>query len=333
MDRLDKVCEDLKDIEIKYRNKLDLSKQIKFGTEIEFENASYHDVSMALQSKKKLSKWLLKGDPSVVSIYNGVDHGGELISPILHDAKVSWSELKAACLLIRNNLGLNLGHSGAHIHIDSSILKDNDEFILNLVKIWTIYEHVIYRFAYGDETDKPRLILTTYAYPVAPYYNEFLITYYDDANAFHYVLNNIKINKQSKLYYLLSMCASNLNALNSGLNFNHCKGLNEDEKNTIEIRCPNGTLNHLVWQNNINFFTKLLLYCTSSDFDREFIERKLQSYEYRRLEKYSDIYLKDAIELSNLIFDNELDKMYFLKQYLKINKYNFETIKEKALKR
>lgn len=328
-----KVCEDTRDIEIKYRNKLNLSQKIQFGTEIEFENASYHDVSISLQNKRKLDKWLLKVDQSVISIYNGLDHGGELISPILHDTKAAWSELKSACLLIRNNFGLNLGKSGAHIHIDSSILKDNDEFILNVVKIWTVYEHVIYRFAYGDETDKPRISLQRYAYPVAPYYNDFLIKYYDDRKAFRYVLNDIKINKQSNLYYLLSMCASRLDALGSGINFNHCKGLNKDEKNTIEIRCPNGTLNHIVWQNNINFFTKLLSYCASSDFDRELIDRKLQVYEDRELEQYSDIYLDDAIELSNMIFDNELDKMYFLKQYLKINKYNFETIKEKALKR
>ena len=333
MESLDKLCKDLGDIEIKYRNILGLTRQIKFGTEIEFENASYHDVLISLQDKKKLSNWLLKVDSSVTSLYNGIDYGGEVTSPILHDTKAAWSELKSACLLIRKNLGLNRGRSGAHIHIDSSILKDNDEFILNFIKIWTVYEHVIYHFAYGDETDKARINLPTYACPVAPYYNEFLIEYYNDEKAFRHILNEIKINKQSNLYYLLSTCANNLNALGSGLNFNHCKGLDEDEKNTIEIRCPNGTLNHIVWQNNINFFVKLLLYCTSSDFDREFIDRKLQTYEYRRLEQYSDIYLDDAIELSNMIFDNELDKMYFLKQYLKINRYNFETIKEKALKR
>ena len=59
----------------------------------------------------------------------------------------------------------------------------------------------------------------------------------------------------------------------------------------------------------------------------------MKNYEVKKLEQYSDIYLDDAIELSDLIFDNELDKMYFLKQYLKINKYNFEAIKQKALKR
>ena len=205
-------------------------------------------------------------------------------------------------------------------------------FILNLIKLWTVYEHVIYLFAYG-ENDKPRTSLVTYAYPVAPYYNEFLKEYESNKSAYQHILNGKQINKETNLYFLISNCATNLNALGNGLNFGHCNGANIDDKNTIEFRCPNGTLSHIIWQNNINFFVKLLLYCRSNNFDIDFINKKMKNYEVKKLEQYSDIYLDDAIELSDLIFDNELDKMYFLKQYLKINKYNFETIKQKALKR
>ena len=45
----------------------------------------------------------LKDKVSVTSIYNGIDHGGEVTSPILHDNKKAWSDLKTACLLIRHN--------------------------------------------------------------------------------------------------------------------------------------------------------------------------------------------------------------------------------------
>lgn len=332
MSKLEKVCENVRDIEIKYRQKLDFPKGVQFGTEIEFQNASFNSVSFALQEKKKLSNWNLKGDPSVTSIYNGIDHGGEVTSPILHDSKKAWSDLKTACLLIKHNFGLNQGKAGSHIHVDSGILNDNDKFILNLIKLWTVYEHVIYLFAYG-ENDKPRTSLVTYAYPVAPYYNEFLKEYESNKYAYRHILNGKQINKETNLYFLISNCATNLNALGNGLNFGHCNGVNIDDKNTIEFRCPNGTLSHIIWQNNINFFVKLLLYCRSNNFDIDFINKKMKNYEVKKLEQYSDIYLDDAIELSDLIFDNELDKMYFLKQYLKINKYNFEAIKQKALKR
>ena len=42
----------------------------------------------------------------------------------------------------------------------------------------------------------------------------------------------------------------------SYINFRNYKGYEADEKNTIEIRCPNGTLDAKIWQNNINFFVK-----------------------------------------------------------------------------
>lgn len=332
MNKLKTICDDLRIFDIKYRDKINLPKNVKFGTEIEFENACYHDTFELIQKKKKLSKWVLKGDATVNTFFEGKDYGGELISPILHDTKESWSQLKTACQLLRHNLALIQGRAGAHIHIDSNILKDDDNLILNLIKLWMVYEHVIYRFAYGEENTMPRGSISWHASPVAPYINEFLLEY-DNNNKIYEEIKKMTFMKDCHLYYLFSLYVKNPNAINTGINFHHCKGISDDELNTIEIRCPNGTLNHITWQNNINLFTKLLIYCASSNFDKEFIDKKIKKYKYKRLEQYSDIYFSDAVELANLIFDNELDKMYFFKQYLKINKNNFEIVKEKALKR
>lgn len=328
---IEQLCSELCCMNIQYREKIDVQNNIKFGTEIEFENACYLDVSLMIQNKKKLSNWHLKGDATVNTYYEGKTYGGELTSPILHDTKQSWGQLKTACKLLRRNLALIQGRSGAHIHIDSGILKDDENLILNLVKLWMAYEHIIYRFSYGDE-DKPRKMVKRYASPLAPFYNIFLTAYSINPNNYDYMLTNIKLNKSNKLYYLLSNIYD-FGAIRGGICFNHCKGISDDELNTIEIRCPNGTLNHITWQNNINFFTKLFMYCASPNFDKEFIDNKNVMYEYKNLEQYSEIYFSDAIELADLIFDNELDKMYFLKQYLKINQNNFEIVKEKALKR
>ena len=42
-----------------------------------------------------------------------------------------------------------------------------------------------------------------------------------------------------------------------------------DKSKTIEFRSSNGTLNEIIWQNNVNFFTKMLLSCASDNFDIE----------------------------------------------------------------
>ena len=42
---------------------------------------------------------------------------------------------------------------------------------------------------------------------------------------------------------------------------------------------------------------------------------------------YNKIYLDSALELSDIIFDNNLDKLYFLRQYVKNNEVSNEPMK------
>lgn len=67
------------------------------------------------------------------------------------------------------------------------------------------------------------------------------------------------------------------------------------------------------------FFIKLLTYCKGSYFDNEIIDKRheINLDIYNNLELYNEIYLNQALELCDLIFTNNTDKVYFLKQYLK----------------
>lgn len=62
-----------------------------------------------------------------------------------------------------------------------------------------------------------------------------------------------------------------------------------------------------------------MLYCKSLKFNDDIVERRKRNNlnEYYSLEFYNEIFLDQALELSDLIFDNNLDKLYFLRQYLK----------------
>ena len=59
------------------------------------------------------------------------------------------------------------------------------------------------------------------------------------------------------------------------------------------------------------------------DFERieNIINRRLQIIKEKEIPsniiKYSRVYLNDPIELADLIFNNNLDKLYFLRQYYK----------------
>jgi len=51
---------------------------------------------------------------------------------------------------------------------------------------------------------------------------------------------------------------------------------------------------------------------------------------FNDIDCYSEIFLDQALELSDMIFDTNLDKIYFLRQYLKsyeVGNYIFEKAK------
>ncbi|MCM1370886.1 MAG: hypothetical protein NC181_03235 [Clostridium sp.] len=95
------------------------------------------------------------------------------------------------------------------------------------------------------------------------------------------------------------------------------------DKNTIEFRSQNATINPVIWQNNINVFSKMLVTSREKLMDEEFLDYKLKhefiSYSSNKY-LYNNVNLKNVLEFVDLVFDNNLDKVYFLRQYLK----NFE---------
>jgi hypothetical protein len=102
--------------------------------------------------------------------------------------------------------------------------------------------------------------------------------------------------------------------------YNIYKDFNEFSKGcTVELRVPNGTFNEIIWQNNINFFIKMMLYCKSDRYDQDIIDRRMIKVldKFSNLSSYSLVYLEQALEFVDMIFDNNLDKIYFLKQYIK----------------
>ena len=42
--------------------------------------------------------------------------------------------------------------------------------------------------------------------------------------------------------------------------------------NTIEVRRPNGTVEEVIWQNNINVILKMILKIKNNSFDIEYID-------------------------------------------------------------
>lgn len=127
---------------LELRQRLGLEDYITFGLELEFENAMRNRIANQLIQSNLNRNWLLKGDGSL-------DDGAEINSPILRDNISIWNDLKKVCMIVKENATIGK-NSGGHVHIGTQVLGDKTSSWLNFIKLWSVYENIIYRFIYGD---------------------------------------------------------------------------------------------------------------------------------------------------------------------------------------
>lgn len=270
------------------RNHLNFDKRITFGLEIELEDTSLIYVERKLSQLNLKDNWEVEHDGSL-------NNGAEIISPILTDNYNNWMDLKNVCRKVFNIASVN-ENSGGHIHIGTQILGRNYQSWVNFCKLWSTYENIFYRFLYGEYLNA-RTSLKRYAPPVARKFKD---------------VDTIvgKVKDQIYLYDKEKY---------EGCSFFHVKSGKMCDRNTIEFRCPNSSKNPIIHQNNINLLVKSLSYCTTTSFNDDVISKRIISnrdYDLF-LNTYNEIYLQQALELADLVFKNNKDKVYFLRQYLK----------------
>ena len=276
---------------------------LTMGIEIEYRDLNRKIVDKYIEEKHPT--WTSKIEDAISKGAANPFLGGEIVSPILKNTSSSWQELTEICnfLIVNHASPLN---TGAHIHIGANILENNSSYLLRFIKLWCSYEHVIYRFSYGEYI-YARDTLFKYAHPIS--------------KETKYLINTLNLTSKDPFSYLIAVL--NLGKL-MGLNLSN---INQNPtKNTIEFRCPNGTFNKDVWYNNFFLFTRMIEYAKSSNYNEDLINQKI-------LEEHdptqNNINLADATELADLIYSSEKEKLLFLKQYLK----GYEETKEYKLAR
>lgn len=299
---------------LEYRDNLGLPKDAYFGIEIEYlgPNPKFVDfyVDETMKDWHSNIDWDSKREMNIPA-------GGEVTSPIMFDFPKYWQDIKSICGFLKNNEALKNLSFGGHIHAFVGILGDDYEAWRKFFKLYTIFENVLYRFGYGDKING-RPTIMSYAEPVG----DLLIV---DMNRF----NASKEVKDIKTLFPMDSRNYGLNLLN--VNFDN---LEQFIKNTIEFRFLNATIEEVIWQNNINALIKLLLAAKNPNLNESYLDSLLEEMEnllYNPdidfLRRYDTITFRHALLFVDLIFDNTLDKMYFLKQYFK----NFQHPEEKGL--
>ncbi len=287
---------------LELRNTIGIQEDFSFGLEIEGEGITKDIFSSKLDYKwKKIfnsncNGWKLKSDDSLNGI-NPNSHGIEINSHILYDNSKSWNTLNEICILMNKYAKVGPNCSG-HIHVGAHIFDNNATGFKNFLKIWSIYECIIFRFTNG-EFNRTRKDINDYAEPLGDYFKS-SYNYFEDLTIDD-ILDILPGRKHEAISFRY-------------VNDFHSKA----QQNTIEFRCPNGTFSSVIWQNNINTLAKLIDYCCSNNFATDFINEKCNALSSKiNFELYNNINIKEALEFADLIFKNNLDKIYFLRQYFK----------------
>ena len=313
---IEKLKKELLSIRGEYQSIIKLQDKISFGTEIEFAGIELIEIHEFIQEHINDMRssyhydykiWDVIDEQSVETKKNGIILGGEIVSPILYNDEKSWESLrKITCCF--NLPGFYFSDKCSfHIHFGEDNFSHfrgrptntpqiycDSKFISNLFKMWMVFEDVIYRTCYGSKKkERPEII--RYANATGYYIFNNLKRLYDEDEITKYVIEYKNDKKQG-----LNLC-----------NLGPCS------KNTIEIRCPNSMETLFLMQNTIKFLARLLLYCDSYKFDNEKIERYIREYKPMYVEDFRKEKFEKAKDLADMIYDDELDKMYFLKQYLK----------------
>ena len=317
------LLEELKDITIPYRDNLNMKDRATFGVEIEAINAHIPDFATRydfikfiddyLQSENlkqvdyEKSPWIIKPERTFL---NERLRGSEVVSPVLHNTKEDYSSLKRMCLLLKEK-GASAGYcTGGHIHFGiNSFDNISVPSILNLLELWAVFEDIIYYFSTGDYTNLRPLVYQN----AVPLRND-VMRVADGLFDFKYLFTD---NMDELLAAFATVDRGlRLENLKSNRTFNQ-------NKNTIEVRCPNGTLEPTIWQNNISFFYHLLDYALSDRFDEEYIGDMFKKIKpnkgtiRKQIENYMELDIDKAVLLGNLIFTDEKDKLYYLRSLLK----------------
>lgn len=307
----------LKLYKISLRDNLGLKDNITFGFEYEFGALNEKLIESFVKSYnyKCIREKRIKNN----GFYNfkkegTINNGFEVTTPIYKDTIDTWLQVTEMCSFLLRENAYTTNETAGHIHLGMQIIDNEPSHWINFFKLYTAYENILFRFGYG-EYEKERFSAYIYSQPLSELYYKRLLEFK-------------KRNYNISLEELLVTMQFGYKKYALGIH----KYVKEDtsyrDGKTIEFRNFNASLEPVIWQNNLNFIVHFIEYCKSDKFNHDLVNKRLdeKTDSFSILENYNQIKLNEAIELSDMIFDNNLDKLNFLRQYLKSFKVKNEFI-------
>ncbi len=238
--------------------------QMTIGVEIESEGlASREEIEKIIGNLLKERTWELSSDITLIN-------GTEAISPILRKDTASH-EIYTVCNALYSLGQETSERCGGHIHIGADYLTDLQDW-KNLRNIWNNTEKILYIIS-NRKGEIPREEVLKYAKPISGK---------DESKQ-----KTINLESESDLENFIAGIKKIQGDRFSAINY---VNVGEEEKNTIEFRLPNGTLDPTTWIENINLFGGLVR------VSHELSEIMLKSEEQRTEEEKKMLYNYEVIQ-------------------------------------
>lgn len=263
---------------LEYRSILTIPKHINFGIELEMEDVDMIHVYNQVRSTLG-NNWNINKDDSLK-----LQRSAEIVSPVLQNTKDTWILIRKMGELL-DKINPTYNKCSFQVNFDGSLLPKEEDRI-RFLKLYALYEDIIYRFSKGED-EEYRDSLETYAGPI-------ILTLKGLVNDPRCAIEMFSNNKRYGIIF------------------------KTQKKDLIEFRTPNSTSNPILMQNYITTFYYLLKFATSNKYPKkevdEYIDRYMKIY---ILESYERCNEEKAIQFADRIFPKQVDKAFFLHQYLK----------------
>ena len=339
----------INEMPLRFRRKLNIPNNISFGNEIEINGIPLDKAVLITELYNDVAALY---DDDRYSVHQEETAEAEIVTPILTNEVWHWSSFKGMYDTLYQT-GATIGqNTSSHIHIGSHLINTPEKLSL-LLKTLVVFEPIIFKFGYGYY-DKPRDFITSRVEHsiFSPMMTPKRVGIFTDQ------LDHYNHGAQGV------MRAKFLDFINPDLRFRPVfnfkdfdfskihYGITMDEPNDsdhFEVRCFNGTLRPEIAQNNINLITSIVAAVINGKIDEEYIKKEYNKYKKKRynfdtfcailydqdkVEQYNrllagfgKVKLDKALKLADMIFDTDIDKLYFLKQYLKLFNTDQEYIK------
>ena len=263
---------------MEFRSKLTLPHKANFGLELELDKVDLLEVR-ELVGRNIGGDFFVKNDKSLTTGMNA-----EINTPVLRNSKATWELLKRMGELLKK-INASYDRCSFQVNFDGSLLPSVEDRV-KFLKIYAMYEDIVYRFSKGDDLSY-RDSLEEYASPIILTLKG-VLSINNDA-----VVEMFSNQKRYGICFKTKDC------------------------DLIEFRTPNMTDNVCLWQNYVTFFYYLLNLVHSGKINMREVDEYISNYSrIYILENYEKEKEEKALQLSKKLFCNSTDRINFMHQYL-----------------